>query len=405
MNSRKYLDLLWKSLRLAFRSKFKWVLILFALWTYRVGYMPDAGGGMAKILQVVTVFGMLYYVNKYGRNIVSHAYSRTNMPVKSALWLYTLGVISTLWAFLPQFAFFLSFQNLVIVIVMIWFFSMFKTRDEMERAFLIAGSSFLLYNAVLVRLTMHPALIIHHLQTASSAALFFSYCIAEYFTISKDSGERRMLLKGGLVISILILITSTSSGANVSALFGFALACLFARKTLYATLLFMASGFLFFNQDAIDDMIMFLMPGKTKEIIESGNGRETIWELIIAKGDARPFTGWGFGCAERTVQNEVFTDQVLSDAHSNYIGMYGSLGIPGVALLILNLASTALYSFKRRMRPGYLGIFCATACAILNGYTYGFLSGKGCAITIVYFAFVVLSYTYSRVSKYAAGNK
>ena len=89
---------------------------------------------------------------------------------------------------------------------------------------------------------------------------------------------------------------------------------------------------------------------------------------------------------------------MASDAHNNYLGIYGSLGIIGCAFLGLQFLSTMLYSFKRRMKCGYLGIFAATCCAILNGYSYGFLSGKACSITVIYL--VVLSFTYSRVNYY-----
>lgn len=111
------------------------------------------------------------------------------------------------------------------------------------------------------------------------------------------------------------------------------------------------------------------------EMIESGNGRETIWEALLQNANQQPIFGWGFACIERTVQN-VLQGQILSDAHSNYIGMYGSLGIVGLALFISHIIFATFTAFINRVKPGYLGLFTAIATATMNGYSYGFLSGK-----------------------------
>lgn len=115
-----YLKYLYKSLILIFKSKYKWMLILFVLWLYRVDFIPADGGGFAKGLQVITIFGMLGLVMKYWNGIARIAYNNTNSAVKSLLWLYSFAVISTLWAFMPTFAFVLSFQNIVLMFVLLW---------------------------------------------------------------------------------------------------------------------------------------------------------------------------------------------------------------------------------------------------------------------------------------------
>lgn len=45
------------------------------------------------------------------------------------------------------------------------------------------------------------------------------------------------------------------------------------------------------------------MPDKNLEQIESGNGRQEIWEHLMAAAALKPICGWGFACVERTVQS------------------------------------------------------------------------------------------------------
>ena len=199
-----------------------------------------------------------------------------------------------------------------------------------------------------------------------------------------------------MILASVLMISSTSSGANAAALFGFALACLFAGKVLWAALIMGTALFLLLNQDMINEIILTLNPGKTMEMIESGNGRETIWAALMENAKQRPILGWGFACIERTASN-VLNGQILSDAHNNYIGMYGSLGIVGLTLFVFHLIVSAFTAFKNKMKPGYLGLFTAIAAAAANSYSYGFLSGKGRSITVVYFALIVLTYFYRKV--------
>lgn len=384
---------LWHSIRLVWKSKFKYMLILFVVWLYRVDFMPDTGGGLAKAIQVIAILGLLYQMRKYRHNIMTFSYTRTNITIKSCLWLYTYALISTLWAYMPSMAFFLSFQNLVMIMLMVWFFSMFRDFRNMEKGFIIFALSIVIFESIFYRI-FNPQLIIHFLGSASSGALCFVYCAAEWMKAQEH--KRKQFLRNAMIIAFILMLTSTSSGANASALFGFALACMFAGRAIWATLIIGCGLFLFLNQDMINEIILTLNPGKTMEMIESGNGRETIWEALMQNANQRPILGWGFACIERTAQN-VLQGQILSDAHSNYVGMYGSLGIVGIVLFISHLIFSAFIVFKNRVKPGYLGIFTAIAAAAMNSYSYGFLSGKTCSITVIYFALVALTFFYRKV--------
>lgn len=374
------------------------MMLLYLLWLYRISFIQEDGSGLGKIIQIVTLLGMLFFMMKFSgvTSVVSLAYYKTNAAVKTCLWLYTYSLISTLWAYLPQYAFFLAFQNLAIICLLIWLFGQFETFDSIEKAFLLLSLTTVIFEFCAFRIVGYSGLFVHFLGNGSSAALLISYTIGEILASKSMTYERKRFLKSVLYISIFVLVTSTSSGANASAVFGFVIACLFSGRIMWAILLSVPALFLYLFPDWVERLIYFIMPGKTKETIESATGRELIWGYIRDLIEERPYLGWGFGCVERIASDR--SGIAAPDAHNNYLGLRGSLGLVGLCLAIINFISTYLVSLKYKMRPGYVGIISAISCGLLNGYSYGFLAGKACSITVIFLALIVLTYFYSFVN-------
>lgn len=379
------------------KARYKWLVILFALWLYRVDFVSSDGGGLAKALQVLTIFGLLYCVLKRYPRVISYSYGSTNLATKSVLWLYSFAVLSTLWAFLPTFAFFLSFQNIVLIFVLIWMFRMVGTFKSMERLFLLFAVITTLFEVIVIRF-YEPKLFIHFLPGGSAAAICISYCVGELMVKKSLDKERKKFLKNTLLLSLFILVTSTSSGANVSAILGCCVALVFSGNAIWAILLMLAGLILYLNQDLIMKLMLMVMPGKTEAVIESGNGRDTIWEGILAVTAQRPLIGWGFACGERVASD--YLNWVLSDAHNNHLGVYGGLGWTGLILLVFHQIVTLWSAFIKRIKVGYTGLLCGLCCATANGYSYGYLSGKACSITVIYFAMVILTFMYAKIQRY-----
>ena len=109
------------------KSKYKLIFILFALWIYRIDFIPEDGSGIGKAIQIVSLFGLLAILYRKSPNLFSFSYQQTPIQIRSLLWLYSFAVISTLWAFIPSFAFFLAFQNLVMIMLWIWIMSLCRT--------------------------------------------------------------------------------------------------------------------------------------------------------------------------------------------------------------------------------------------------------------------------------------
>ena len=393
----KYISYIFKESKRCFSSYYT-LIVLFTLWLYRIDFIPADDGGLAKGLQVFTLLGMLLFLYKKKNNIYSYSIKISNTPIKSLTFLYFYGMISTLWALIPTFSFFLAFQNLVMIFLFIYIFDINKSFKEKEKLFVIGTVLLMLFEVIIERIVNSPQIFIHFLSGGSTAALLFSYCIAELLNMRIKDKERRMYLKGSVIVSLIVLITSTSSGANASAVFGLIVALFFSRHNIYAILISLLSIFLYLNQGLIEDILLFIMPGKTMETIESGTGRESIWNEIYVLAAQKPWFGWGFACIERAVSN---FGQIVSDAHNNFIGFYGSLGIVGLSIYVFHCINTFIFIFKRKHIIGFSGLFAAFCCVTLNGYSYGYLSGKTCSITIVYIATIVLAYSYSKCKIYS----
>ena len=397
MHMNNLLSILYKNIKIAI-IHYKIIVILFFVWLYRVDFIPADGGGLAKALQVICIFGLLFIIYQKNNNIIKNTYLKTNSSVKSLIILYFYALMSTIWAFVPTFAFFLSFQMIVLCLLLSWIFSQIKDFKTMEKTFITICYSIILFEAVLHRVLYSPSLFIHELASASSAAMLFSYCIAEYVNMKKRDTERSSYLKFSLFFSICILVTSTSSGANASAIFGMVISLFFSGQIIYALVFVLIALILYLNQGLILRLLLFIMPGKDIEGIQSATGRAELWDMMIKLADQKPLFGWGFACIERAAT--AFGGKASPDAHNNYLGIYGSLGYTGIILLIYHYYNNIIYLLKRKNRIGHLGLLAAASCSMLNGYSYGFLSGKACSITVIYFMIVVLSFYYNKTNLY-----
>lgn len=389
-----FLKNIFSSLTSILQSQYKWMLIAFILWLYRIEYIPADSGGFAKLLQITSLGVMFFYLLKFSRYKKLRPLTTSINSLKFITLLYIWATISFLWSPMPQFAFFLGFQNIVLLLILYWLFSIQPDKTSVERVFLQSFLLLNIINSILFRLIGVPSLFAHHLGAASSSALLLTYSFGELLNAPHITSQRKRLLKYTICISAVILIFATSSGANISAILGISVALFFSRKWIYSFLLLIIGGVLFFNQDLINSLILAIMPGKNWEVIESATGRDTLWEGMLMLAEQRPFTGWGFGCIERIAWEYNLIPFPIPDAHSNYVGIYGSLGIIGFCLFLVHLICLLFLSLCRRKQFGHLGIVAAITCATLNGYTYGFLASKASIITLTYFSLVILQYCF-----------
>lgn len=361
--------------------------------------MPDSGMGLAKMIQVgaLVFIGLWIYYQK--GHWLNRTLNYSNGSIQWLMILYLFAVLSTLWAFNRQFAAFLSLQNVVFIVLLFTLCSRCKDFYSLERFLIYGLVTAMLFEALCSRIDA-PSLFNHFLSAGSTSAICLSYCLSEYtsgnFHTLNDL-QRKQLLKFGLIISVIILVISTSTGANASAIIGIAVGLLLSRHKFWGVLIAIVAVLVYLNMDQLDNLILLIAPGKNLDDIQTGTGREQIWDILLSYANQKPWLGWGFACIERVNQLDVIEGQSLSDAHNLYIGIYGGLGIVGCILLGIHILYQLTFTFKRKNRIGFLGLLSASCCALVNGYSYGYLSGKACSITLAYFSVVVLTYYYDRV--------
>lgn len=394
-----FFNILYKYFRIGLRSKkFKWLFIAFGIWLYRVECMSDTGFGLAKILQIGSIFFLFVFLLQKYPNIWNVIYRKNNLPFKSCLLLYSFAVLSSIWAFMPGYTFYMAAQNIIILGGIYLFCNYNLSFRETENLFLISVNCIMIILFLIYRIFYGHGLFSHILSLASTAAMMVSYCSGELLVNKKKDIQRNRMLKGTIVLSIFILITQTSSGANASALFGLIIGMLFSGHFILLAIIFFAGLFLYLNQDMINNLILLIMPGKTLDTFQSASGREVLWDLIWKLIEQKPLMGWGYGGGERAV-TAIYNFPAI-DAHNLYLGILCGIGIIGCVFLGVHMLSTIFYCFKHHTKPGYTGILAAICCAYLNGYSFGFLSGKACCITVTYFLLVGLTYAYSKKKRY-----
>lgn len=115
------------------------------------------------------------------------------------------------------------------------------------------------------------------------------------------------------IIGIIILYSINKNGLRL------------LRTTIVCIITYIAYEFAF---DQISDIIF---KGKTKEMIESGTGRDVIWEAAFASWKDSPLLGSGFLIGERSLGNYGLNLKVIS-SHNTFLSVLVGTGIVGMFL-------------------------------------------------------------------------
>jgi len=306
---------------------------------------------------------------------------------------YLVGAISVVWSEMPFFSFYMAFQDIVLMGAAYYLVSLNNDFIEMEvyfikLLFLMIIISFIGYVAI------HPLSMVfnyHDLVTSAIAAILFCYSVGELIALKSSntnvwSIKRKRLLKRTLILSLLVLAVSTSSGANVSALFGLLSLVVFGKNIFLKLLFGMLAAIIIINPDIIQQLISLLLPGKSLEGIRTAGYRMHMWENYFEMIQERPLLGWGFASIERLGL------YYNNDSHNSYIGAVGGVGIIGSIFLLIFIVKKTLAIYQYRILPGYWGIFAAFSAVLMNANTFGFISSKATEVTVAFFFLVAFSY-------------
>ena len=171
--------------------------------------------------------------------------------------------------------------------------------------------------------------IFHHTNTYSMLALIaLLLCIGAIRHNVFSLGE----VKHFIWLNALALVGGTSSASWIAFIIGVII--LYSmnengmgifRTIIVCVVIYVAYTFAF---DMISDVIF---KGKTKEMIESGHGRQVIWDAAIASWKSSPLLGNGFLIGERSLGRYGLSLQVIS-VHNTFLSILVGTGITGMVL-------------------------------------------------------------------------
>lgn len=375
------------------QSPAKWMLIMYVVWIYRVSCMPAVAGGFAQILQIGTLFGMLFYAYKWNPACISWGLFKTGAPVITIVLYLLLGMVSAAWSYKPDFSLFMSLEKIAYLAIFFTLLTMPRSFLTIEKIVVYLMFGTLIFNWFAPRVMGYQTLMGHDLQEGSCAAMCLSYCVGELLARKVDNSQRLMMFRIVSIFCAFFLFTSTSGGANASAALGVAVAFVVSGKFVWGFIIALAGGLLMLNETLFDKIFNILMQGKSERDIQSATGRTAIWEAMMPLANEKSMFGWGYAAMERLMTDRHIMQ--LTDVHSNFYGAYGGTGIVGLILLIIHHIVAVFYSFRQLVKPGFAGVLCALLCGTMNGYSYGFLAGKTALITVFYLAFVMLTFVYT----------
>lgn len=388
----EYISQLYRSIKNALNGRYRWLIILLTVWLFRIEFMSGAG----QTLQVSS-FALACYIAFNMRNGLLHAMSfQTNSAVRAMVLFYTYAIISSIWSIWPSYSFALSVQDFMVIGFGVLVLKREYTFEQLEKIFLVFSVFMIIFLFVCSRLTQ-TSLWVHHLTSGTVSAIIFAYCFAEYLGCDKSENKRIDFLKNTMVLALVSLILSTSTGAYVAVLAGIAIAFLFSRKRIYVVVAVLVGVFLTIYEDMADKIMQIVFTGKDETAIETVSGREVLWDMIREYAMQRPWFGWGFGGVERAITFE--GEMAAMDAHNSYLGIWGGLGFVGCGLGLLFVWRLVRVIVKHLSVRGFAGLAAALVTAFVNAYTFGFLSGKTCSISIMFFVLVILTDVYADAYK------
>ena len=317
----------------------------------------------------------------------------TNRLFCNLSFLYSLGMVSIIWSALPAFSFYMAFQNLVFLSAIFYLASLKDSFADLE-SFLIKSSLLFMLIALLGDIYRYGFSIIfgwHHLEIGGVGAMLLCYSVGEIVycsSVLRFDPQRKKLLWRTAIGGFIILIWSTSSGANVSSIIGLLSLAFVGKNKTFKIVAFLIIMVFTLIPDSITSVLPFIFPGKSSIGITSVGYRMHLWESLWELTRQKPILGWGYAAIERINQYYAI------DSHNSIIGIIGGLGFVGGFLLVSYIIIAFVKIYKNRYIAGYTGLFGGFMCLLADSNTIGFLSSKTSLLTIAFFTIVVISYFY-----------
>lgn len=240
-------------------------------------------------------------------------------------------------------------------------------------------SSYLLLAIVLYKINDISRSFIYIVFIASSAAflgaLYTGFTHTNTYSISAMIGAvigiglyRNYKTKNILpyiLFNIAILIVGTSSASYISFIGAIAILYSSSKKGVnYLLLGLMGLALIFVYYFGLDLISEYIFYGHSAKQIESGNGRDFIWEYALTNWRERPWFGYGYCVGERYVfSNSTF---IVLSAHNGFISVLLGTGIVGMIIFGFYLIKTLYQTWDLTHSKYYRGYAAILLSAIMG---------------------------------------
>lgn len=173
-------------------------------------------------------------------------------------------------------------------------------------------------------------------------------------------------LKYFAFLNSVAVAIGTSSATYIAAIIGILLIYSSGKRKIYIvfTLLMCLIAYVFYLLlgDYIYEIIFY---GKNKESVESGTGRQYIWEACIEKWKTSPWLGTGFVVGERDIADYGTHVVRAVSAHNSFLSVLVGTGVVGMFVFVrfLYLWFINMYRYVRYNR--YATVLFSTSVAVM----------------------------------------
>jgi O-antigen ligase len=170
--------------------------------------------------------------------------------------------------------------------------------------------------------------------------------ISALYLARTSEGRSRLLFLIATIAALILLILTKSRTSFASAIIaiiaGWVLSSSTSRRlTLLITVILGGALFLIlFGESLMPSLREGVLLGRDSEDVGTLSGRTLVWEMCMLFVAKHPFTGYGYGAfwtPKRALEIMSFQEWDVSTAHSVFIDLTLSLGLPGVILYVLLL--------------------------------------------------------------------
>ncbi|MBO4648711.1 MAG: O-antigen ligase family protein [Lentisphaeria bacterium] len=371
-------------------SENKLILFLFLLWIFRLFFLQQGNEGgviinQYVVIQIVAELGIFFCLLFGGLNL---AQIFTKLPIMWFSDLYLLGMASFSWGVLPLMGCYFAFQNTIMLAALFYLAARTKDFYQLER-FYIFANLFILW-AFFIRTILLGEGDFHSVAYSTVAGLLFVYSVAEYDKTNRPP-ENLKMLRRGIIWGFIGLALTSSGGALASVAVAFFVLAMFAKHPLmkFGAFVCVCTLLIAYFSGATDWVLNILFPGKSMASIETAHGRLYLWNLILEKAAERPWLGWGYASVER-----ILTGIYTIDAHNSIVGVLGSLGYVGCAILLMAMLSMFFFIWGKMEIIGFRGLLAACVCGLVNSNTSNFIASKASLQSLSFQMIIVLSAVY-----------